>query len=226
MGYRKIIETIETFSDEHYQINDFVNNHPIEINTHQVNFPLICAYPGRIIHHRTASMQVIKLFVVDLLTPTADNEKQSLDVCQKIGKDFIDRFRVTRTEYGFMLNDDDIEGQAFSQNYQSSEDTNTTDFVCGWFYDLYFDYSDPKNECDAPWNPLPGPTPPTPACPVYDKESDYVFATRIAYDGKALEGSLTSDAVWCITKIETNYEGNIIATEQFTDVIWDDRYSL
>jgi hypothetical protein len=152
MGYRKIIETIELLTLQHNQINSFVNNHPLEINTHNIKFPCVCAYPGVVDIDTSAFKIGIKFFVIDTLKTDGSDEKYILDNTLLILKDFIDRFRTTKKLYGFAIDNDTIQAEPFSQNYRSSEDTDTNDNIAGYYCLLKFDITNFKNECDAPWD--------------------------------------------------------------------------
>jgi hypothetical protein len=61
---------------------------------------------------------------------------------------------------------------------------------------------------------------------LYERRSDYVHSALTSYQGYAISGSSTSDAVWIINKTAADSIGNVTANTQTANYIWDNRYSL
>ncbi len=54
----------------------------------------------------------------------------------------------------------------------------------------------------------------------------YDWASPYAYCGNALAGSLQTDSVWIITRIEINGSGQVIGTDTLINVKWTERTIL
>jgi hypothetical protein len=68
---------------------------------------------------------------------------------------------------------------------------------------------------------VPTPTPPPPS--TFERESD--FQSPYQYCGYAPAGSLTSQAVWEIDRINVNLDGTVLV-QSASNVAWDNRYTV
>lgn len=224
MNLKGIINNFEKFSTEHLQINDFGYGSTSNVSTKNHNFVLlwIDALGGSV--NISSNIYTFDFYVLDLLKQNGENLIDIWNDTEQIGKDIISIFYDQETTYDFTIDETSIDLEYLTYVFD--------DFLAGVKLSISVETKSPLNICEVPYEFIQPPTPPTPPtppspCPLYEKESDYVYATRIAYVGKAPLGNEgPSSSVWCITKIETNYEGAVLSTEQFTNVKWSDRYSL
>lgn len=61
---------------------------------------------------------------------------------------------------------------------------------------------------------------------LYERRSDYVHSALTSYQGYAISGSSTSDAVWVINKTAADSIGNVTTNTQTANYAWDNRYLL
>lgn len=149
--YNQIINQIETFVKNHYQINRFVNDHPLAVNKSEgVDFPVVALYPAESSINRSLMTLNIKAFFMDILDNDKSNEREVLSDQLQIGNDFIQYFARNEDNWGFYIDETTVTMEPFSENFESLEDTNIEDNVAGWYFDLNIIVDNVMNNCNIP----------------------------------------------------------------------------
>jgi len=149
--YEQVIDTFETLSTRHYQVNGFINNHPLQVNGSDLTFPVVAIYPGASTIDRSVLNLNIKLFVMDLLNNDYTNEKSIQSDCLQIGNDFIQELYQGELQYGFVIDESTVTFELFGENYESSENTDISDDVAGCFFEFTVQVQNTFDDCILPF---------------------------------------------------------------------------
>lgn len=153
--YNEIIDTFKDLCDRHLQINTFVNNHPLEINSgDNTIYPVLAIYPG--INTMTMSSVIIpiKMFIMDIQKNDYTTETEIQSDCMQIGLDFISELNDNESLYGFFIDPLSTTIENFGENIQSSEDSDISDDVAGCFFEFNIEVINNLNDCVTPFVPL------------------------------------------------------------------------
>lgn len=151
--YNQVITKIEKFANNHLQINQFINDHPLAVNqSEDVHFPAFALYPASSSIDRNKMTLNIKAFFIDILDNDKSNERDVLSDTLQIGNDFIQYFARNEDEWGFYIDETTVSMEPFSENFESNEDTNIEDNVAGWYFDVNIVIGNVMNNCNLPFD--------------------------------------------------------------------------
>jgi len=153
---KQIVKTFESFTtagnkDKHYQLNSFVFNHPLEIVTKDVVYPCLAMYEGNSSIRNGGTFIEFKMFIFDRLLFDNSNELDVISDTHQIGFDIIQKLYSSEEEYGFVIDEESVSIEGFSENYLSTEGTDIEDKVAGHFFKFIVEVQSTFNNCDLPF---------------------------------------------------------------------------
>lgn len=149
--YNNIIDSFRWFADNHYQLNGFIDNHPLEANKSEgVDYPLLAIYPGISNINGNEMILNFNVFIFDLLESDYSNEREILSDNLLIANDFINYYARSEEQLGFYVDETTVTMEPFAENFESSEDTNIEDDVAGWYLDVNIHLDNTMNNCNIP----------------------------------------------------------------------------
>lgn len=151
VNYSKIIEVFEKLASKHLQINSFVDNHPLQINSKELNFPVLAIYPGLTRMDKGVVNMGFKMFIMDLQTGGYTGERSGLSSTLLIGNDIIKKLFQSEDEYGFVINEETVVAEPFAENFKSSEKADIEDDVVGWYFSFDIEVQDDYDSCNLPF---------------------------------------------------------------------------
>jgi len=140
-NFKSIINTLDNFCSEHYQINEFGWGPISNISTKDQDFVLVWFLPtGARVEHSSTILKG-NLYVIDLLK---QNDENLLDIHNDtflIGRDFISEFYDQEDVYDFVMNE-----EADAEPFQHKFD----DYTAGWIFTIEIEYENSVNICNIP----------------------------------------------------------------------------
>lgn len=151
VNYSKIIEVFELLASKHMQINSFIDNHPLQINSKELTFPVLAVYPTLTRMDKGVVNMGFKMFIMDLQTSGYTGERSTLSTTLSIGNDIIKKLFQSEDEYGFVINESTVVAEPFAENIKSSEKSDIEDDVAGWYFSFDVEIQDDYDSCTLPF---------------------------------------------------------------------------
>ncbi len=106
--FKNIIDSIESFCNNHLQVNEFGFGVIADIGTTEHKYPLVFIQPMQnTIAGRRADIK-LEMFVIDLLKTDGSNQVEVLSDTFLIANDIVAEFFDNETKYGFTINETNI----------------------------------------------------------------------------------------------------------------------
>jgi hypothetical protein len=138
--FKKIINEIQNFSDEHLQIGEFGWGPIDQISTANRKFVMVWLLPTGLRQERSSTIFKFDMYVFDLLKQDLSNLLDVFNDTALIGKDIISEFYDNEEEYGFSISETDAE--PFDHEFD--------DFCGGWNFSIEIEIENPINTCEIP----------------------------------------------------------------------------
>lgn len=151
VNYSKIIEVFEELASKHLQINGFVDNHPLQVNSKELTFPVLAIYPGLTRMDKGVMYIGFKMFIMDLQTGGYTGERSTLSTTLLIGNDIIKKLFQSENQYGFVIVESSVVAEPFAENFKSSEKADIEDDVAGWYFSFDVEVQDDYDSCELPF---------------------------------------------------------------------------
>jgi len=145
--FKAIINDLETFANNHYQINSFLFGKDEVITTKDNLFPMLYIEPTNSSIKNMVGEYTFNLRILDLLEHDDSNNLDISNETLLIARDLIAEFFEDNTGIDFELLTDNING-----NYEHGI---YDDLLAGWRYTITIQTKLPLNKCITPNQPEP-----------------------------------------------------------------------
>ena len=141
--FKTIIETLETFCDEHYQIKTFGWGEPSLISTEEIVYPLLWLNPSPSNNSGNLYTMNFEMLVLDLLDQDMANKLDVMNDTLLIGNDVVSNFWDNWEDYDFTLNQNGVIVSPYLNGYSDH-------FDAGWIFDISIEIENRLNSCSVP----------------------------------------------------------------------------
>jgi len=141
-SFKNIIKDLETFCDEHKQINSFNWGELSEVSTKDMNYPSVFVQPvpGAIVG--TMMMLSFEVYVFDVTKQDRSNLLEVMSDMLLVGNDIISQYFDDEDEFDFTLDEDGVTITPFEAKFD--------DYTAGWIFDINIEVANSYNTCAIP----------------------------------------------------------------------------
>jgi hypothetical protein len=142
--FKRILEDIETFCDNHNQINSFSWGNPNNISTKNHTFPMVWLQPTTSTINGHMMTLSFDMYIMDLVKQDLTNLKDVMNDTLLMGNDVVSKFWSDCETYDWVLNEDGVSMEPFDAKFD--------DYTGGWIFRINIEIENRLSNCNIPEN--------------------------------------------------------------------------